>query len=126
MDKQKQVIRGTFLFALLTGFCLSASYTILFYSSIVSFSIFPFIGLGLAIYCLHQRYLSEFMPKGTAIMIILFSLLGFFAYSAVIRVEFPALGNNLFQSFIVIGLVFWIYHRLTSSNIMKIMTAKEE
>lgn len=126
MEKQKKVIQGTFVLALLTGFCLSASYTTLFYSSIVSFSIFPFIGSGLAIYCLHQQYLSEFMTKGTAIMVILFSLLGFFSYSAVIRVEFPALGNNLFQSFIVTGLIFWIYHRLTSSNTMKTMTEKEE
>lgn len=123
---EKQVIWGTFFLALLTGICLNASYTTLFYSSIVSFSIFPFIGLGLAIYCLHQRYLIEFMPKGTAIMIILFSMLGFFAYSAVIRVEFPALGNNLFQTFIMIGLIFWIHQRLTSLNTMQIMTTKDE
>ncbi len=126
MDKSKLDMWRTFFLALLTGICLSASYTTLFYYSVVSFSIFPFIGLGLSLHCLHQRYLIEAIPPGGAIVIILLGLLGFFIYSVVIRVEYPVLGHNLFQTFIVLGLIFWIYHRFKSLNLAKMTTVQKE
>lgn len=55
--------RGTLLLAFLTGLSINGTFSVLF-SSLVPFSIFPLIALGLAAWCLHQRYLNRSMPDG--------------------------------------------------------------
>ncbi|OMQ20190.1 MULTISPECIES: YijD family membrane protein [Serratia] len=102
---------GTLLLALVAGLSVNGSFAALF-SSVVPFSIFPLIALVLAVYCLHQRYLSRPMPDGMPKLAAACFLLGILAYSTIVRVEYPQIGSNFLPSIICVALVFWIGFQL--------------
>lgn len=99
--------KGTLLLAFLTGLSINGSLSVLF-SSIVPFSVFPLIALGLSAWCLHQRYLNRAMPDGMPSIAAAFFLLGILVYSAIVRAEYPDLGSNFVQTILMVALVFWI------------------
>ncbi|WP_431224540.1 YijD family membrane protein [Serratia sp. L9] len=99
--------KSTLLLALIAGLSINGSFAALF-SSVVPFSAFPLIALVLAVYCLHQRYLSQPMPEGMPKLAAGCFLLGILGYSAVVRVEYPQIGSNFLPSILCVALVFWI------------------
>ena len=105
--------KGTLLLAFLTGLAINGSFTVLF-SSLVPFSVFPLITLGLAAWCLHQRYLNRAMPDGMPSIAAAFFLLGILVYSAIVRAEYPDIGSNFVQTILMVALVFWIGLKLRS------------
>jgi hypothetical protein len=102
---------STLLLALLSGLSFNGSCAALF-SAVVPFSIFPLISLVLAVYCLRERYHERSMSEGMPRLTLACFLLGIFAYSAVVRVQFPQIGSNLLPSIICVVLVVWIIFKL--------------
>lgn len=103
--------KGTLLLAFLTGLSLNGSFSALF-SSIVPFSMFPIIALGLAVWGLHQRYLHTPMPEGMPSLAAAFFLLGILLYSALVRAEYPDIGSNFIPTVLMVVVVFWIANKL--------------
>ncbi|MBJ7222063.1 MULTISPECIES: YijD family membrane protein [unclassified Brenneria] len=99
--------KGTLLLALVAGLSVNGSFAALF-STLVPFSIFPLIALVLSVYCLHQRYMHHSMPEGIPMLAAACFLLGLLLYSAIVRVEYPAIGSNFVPSILCVALVFWI------------------
>ncbi|EEQ05348.1 YijD family membrane protein [Yersinia bercovieri] len=110
-EKQPRRETGTLLLALITGLAINGSFSTLF-SAFVPFSIFPLLTLILAVYCLHQRYLNFAMPQGLPVLAAACFLLGILVYSAIVRVEHPAIGSNFVPSILSVALVFWILFKL--------------
>ena len=107
MTEKPHQEKGTLVLALIAGLSVNGAFAALF-SSIVPFSIFPLIALVLSIYCLHQRYLHHSMPEGIPMLAAASFLLGLLIYSAIVRVEYPAIGSNFIPSILCVVLVFWI------------------
>ncbi|CCG85523.1 YijD family membrane protein [Erwinia piriflorinigrans] len=103
--------KGTLLLTFLTGLAINGSFAALF-SSIVPFSVFPLIVLGLSAWCLHQRYLNRAMPDGVPSLAAAFFLLGILVYSAIVRAEYPDMGSNFVPVIFMVIVVFWIGLRL--------------
>ncbi|WP_174850080.1 YijD family membrane protein [Yersinia artesiana] len=110
-EKQPHRETGTLPLALITGLAINGSFNALF-SAFVPFSIFPLLALILAVYCLHQRYLNFAMPQGLPVLAGACFLLGILLYSAIVRVEHPAIGSNFVPSILSVVLVFWILFKL--------------
>ncbi len=103
--------RGTLVLAWVAGLSINGTFAALF-SSVVPFSIFPLIALVLALYCLHQRYQNRTMPVGLPSLAAACFVLGVLVYSAVVRVEYPAIGSNFLPSILSVALLFWIGFRV--------------
>lgn len=103
--------RKTLLFAFLTGLCGNASLAVLT-SSYVAFSIFPIIAFAFAIASLWQRYVEGPLSDNTGNCALALFFIGAFGYSAFIRAQYPAIGENLLQIFICLGLSFFVAMRL--------------
>jgi len=99
--------KGTLVLAFLTGLSINGTFSALF-SSVVPFSVFPLIALGLAVWSLNQRYQSRTMPEGLPSLAAAFFLLGIFLYSALVRTEYPAIGSNFIPTVLMVIVVFWI------------------
>jgi Protein of unknown function (DUF1422) len=110
-EKQSCRETGTLLLALITGLAINGSFNVLF-STFVPFSLFPLLTLILAVYCLHQRYLNFVMPHGLPVLASACFLLGILLYSAIVRVEHPAMGSNFVPAILSVVLVFWILFKL--------------
>lgn len=115
-EKQPRRETGTLLLALITGLAINGSFNALF-SAFVPFSIFPLLALILAVYCLHQRYLNFAMPQGLPVLAGACFLLGILLYSAIVRVEHPAIGSNFVPSILSVVLVFWILFKLKARKL---------
>ncbi|WP_050300723.1 YijD family membrane protein [Yersinia frederiksenii] len=111
MMEQSRRETGTLLLALITGLAINGSFNAIF-SAFVPFSVFPLLTLILAVYCLHQRYLNFAMPQGLPVLASACFLLGILLYSAIVRVEHPAIGSNFVPSILSVVLVFWILFKL--------------
>ncbi|MDU4093432.1 MAG: YijD family membrane protein [Pantoea sp.] len=103
--------KGTLALAFITGLAINGSFSVLF-NSLVPFSIFPLIALGLAAWCLHQRYLNRAMPDGMPSLAAAFFLLGILVYSAIVRADYPEIGSNFLPVVLMVALIFWIGTRL--------------
>ena len=110
MIEQNPRDKGPLLLAFITGLAINGSFSVLF-STFVPFSIFPLIALGLAAWCLHQRYLNRNMPDGMPSLAAAFFLLGILVYSALVRAEYPDIGSNFIPTILMVALVFWIATR---------------
>ncbi|OWS76833.1 MULTISPECIES: YijD family membrane protein [Pantoea] len=115
MIEQNPRDKGTLLLAFITGLAINGSFSVLF-STFVPFSIFPLIALGLATWCLHQRYLNRNMPDGMPSLAAAFFLLGILVYSALVRAEYPDIGSNFIPTILMVALVFWIAMRFRRSK----------
>ncbi|CNI17212.1 YijD family membrane protein [Yersinia pekkanenii] len=113
MMEQSRGETGTLLLALITGLAINGSFNTIF-STFVPFSVFPLLTLILAVYCLHQRYLNFAMSHGLPVLASACFLLGILLYSAIVRVEYPAIGSNFVPSILSVVLVFWILFKLKS------------
>ncbi|MEC5343458.1 YijD family membrane protein [Brenneria populi] len=105
--------KGTLILALVAGLSINGSFSALF-SALVPFSIFPLIALVLSVYCLHQRYVDRSMSESAPLLVAASFLLGLLLYSAIVRVEYPAIGSNFIPSLLCVALVLWIGLRLKS------------
>ncbi|ACX86051.1 protein of unknown function DUF1422 [Pectobacterium parmentieri WPP163] len=124
MTEKPHQEKGTLVLALVAGLSVNGAFAALF-SSIVPFSIFPLIALVLSIYCLHQRYLHHSMPEGIPMLAAASFLLGLLIYSAIVRVEYPAIGSNFIPSILSVALVFWIGLRLRRRKATESVSAEE-
>ncbi|ERP78881.1 membrane protein [Yersinia pestis 24H] len=111
MEQSSRRETGTLLLALITGLAINGVCAALF-SALVPFSVFPLLTLILAVYCLHQRYLNFAMPQGIPVLASACFLLGILLYSAIVRVEYPAIGSNFVPAVLSVVLVFWILFKL--------------
>lgn len=111
MTDQSPRDKGTLLLAFITGLAINGTFSVLF-NSFVPFSIFPPIALGLAAWCLHQRYLNRAMPEGMPSLAAAFFLLGILLYSAIVRADYPEIGSNFLPVVLMVALIFWIGTRL--------------
>lgn len=111
MTDQNPRDKGTLLLAFITGLAINGSFSVLF-NAFVPFSIFPLIALGLAAWCLHQRYLNRAMPEGVPSLAAAFFLLGILLYSAIVRADYPEIGSNFLPVVLMVALIFWIGTRL--------------
>ncbi|MFC3393592.1 YijD family membrane protein [Brenneria rubrifaciens] len=118
MIEQPHSEKGTLILALAAGLSVNGSFAALF-SSIVPFSMFPLIALVLSIYCLHQRYMNHSMQEGVPMLAAACFLLGLLLYSAIVRVEYPAIGSNFVPSLLCVALVFWIGLKLRARKLTK-------
>lgn len=103
--------KGTLLLTFLSGLAINGSFAAVF-STIVPFSIFPLIVLGLSVWRLHQRYLNRAMPDGVPSLAAAFFLLGILVYSAIVRAEYPDIGSNFVPVILMVIVIFWIGLRL--------------
>ncbi|ASY75539.1 YijD family membrane protein [Pectobacterium polaris] len=124
MTEKPHQEKGTLVLALIAGLSVNGAFAALF-SSIVPFSIFPLIALILSIYCLHQRYLYHSMPEGIPMLAAASFLLGLLIYSAIVRVEYPAIGSNFIPSILCVVLVFWIGLKLRRRKETDSVSAEE-
>ncbi|MEQ9877971.1 YijD family membrane protein [Pectobacterium aroidearum] len=124
MTEKPHQEKGTLVLALIAGLSVNGAFAALF-SSIVPFSIFPLIALVLSIYCLHQRYLHHSMPEGIPMLAAASFLLGLLIYSAIVRVEYPAIGSNFIPSILCVVLVFWIGLKLRRRKESDSVSAEE-
>ncbi|KGA36585.1 MULTISPECIES: YijD family membrane protein [Pectobacterium] len=124
MTEKPHQEKGTLVLALVAGLSVNGAFAALF-SSIVPFSIFPLIALVLSIYCLHQRYLHHSMPEGIPMLAAASFLLGLLIYSAIVRVEYPAIGSNFIPSILCVVLVFWIGLKLRRRKETDAISAEE-
>ncbi|WP_174866895.1 YijD family membrane protein [Pectobacterium polaris] len=124
MTEKPHQEKGTLVLALIAGLSVNGAFAALF-SSIVPFSIFPLIALILSIYCLHQRYLHHSMPEGIPMLAAASFLLGLLIYSAIVRVEYPAIGSNFIPSILCVVLVFWIGLKLRRRKETDSVSAEE-
>ncbi|MDX6916840.1 YijD family membrane protein [Pectobacterium carotovorum] len=124
MTEKPHQEKGTLVLALIAGLSVNGAFAALF-SSIVPFSIFPLIALVLSIYCLHQRYLHHSMPEGIPMLAAASFLLGLLIYSAIVRVEYPAIGSNFIPSILCVVLVFWIGLKLRRRKEADSVSAEE-
>ncbi|BES86723.1 membrane protein [Pectobacterium araliae] len=124
MTEKPHQEKGTLVLALIAGLSVNGAFAALF-SSIVPFSIFPLIALVLSIYCLHERYLHHSMPEGIPILVAASFLLGLLIYSAIVRVEYPAIGSNFIPSILCVALVFWIGLKLRRRKATEPVAAEE-
>ncbi|MFJ5442506.1 YijD family membrane protein [Pectobacterium sp. CHL-2024] len=124
MTEKPHQEKGTLVQALIAGLSVNGAFAALF-SSIVPFSIFPLIALVLSIYCLHQRYLHHSMPEGIPMLAAASFLLGLLIYSAIVRVEYPAIGSNFIPSILCVVLVFWIGLKLRRRKETDSVSAEE-
>ncbi|MDY4377048.1 YijD family membrane protein [Pectobacterium brasiliense] len=124
MTEKPHQEKGTLVLALIAGLSANGAFAALF-SSIVPFSIFPLIALVLSIYCLHQRYLHHSMPEGIPMLAAASFLLGLLIYSAIVRVEYPAIGSNFIPSILCVVLVFWIGLKLRRRKETDSVSAEE-
>ncbi|UYA58477.1 YijD family membrane protein [Pectobacterium colocasium] len=124
MTEKPHQEKGTLVLALIAGLSVNGAFAALF-SSIVPFSIFPLIALVLSIYCLHQRYLHHSMPEGIPMLAAASFLLGLLIYSAIVRVEYPAIGSNFIPSILCVALVFWIGLKLRRKKATESVSAEE-
>ncbi|MEQ9892935.1 YijD family membrane protein [Pectobacterium aroidearum] len=124
MTEKPHQEKGTLVLALIAGLSVNGAFAALF-SSIVPFSIFPLIALVLSIYCLHQRYLHHSMPEGIPMLAAASFLLGLLIYSAIVRVEYPAIGSNFIPSILCVVLVFWIGLKLRRRKASDSVSAEE-
>ncbi|MEQ9872491.1 YijD family membrane protein [Pectobacterium brasiliense] len=124
MTEKPHQEKGTLVLALVAGLSVNGAFAALF-SSIVPFSIFPLIALILSIYCLHQRYLHHSMPEGIPMLAAASFLLGLLIYSAIVRVEYPAIGSNFIPSILCVVLVFWIGLKLRRRKETDSVSAEE-
>ena len=111
MTDQNPRDKGTLLLAFITGLAINGSFSVLF-NAFVPFSIFPLIALGLAAWCLHQRYLNRAMPEGMPSLAAAFFLLGILLYSAIVRADYPEIGSNFLPVVLMVALIFLIGTRL--------------
>ncbi|WP_275553207.1 YijD family membrane protein [Mixta sp. Marseille-Q2659] len=111
MTEQNPRDKGTLVLAFITGLAINGSFSVLF-NAFVPFSIFPLIALGLAAWCLHQRYLNRAMPEGMPSLAAAFFLLGILLYSAIVRADYPEIGSNFLPVVLMVALIFWIGTRL--------------
>jgi nitrate reductase NapE component len=110
MEKYNQSER-TFLFlAVIAGLSGFATLETLF-SSVTSFTIFPLLALGLALYCIYQQHSVRPMTEGTPILAFACFLVGGFGYSAFSRMETPELGGNFLSILLCMGLLFWVFFK---------------
>ncbi|MCG8709474.1 YijD family membrane protein [Brenneria sp. 4F2] len=107
--------KGTLILALVAGLSVNGSFLALF-SAQVPFSIFPLIALVLSVYCLHQRYMNRSMSESAPLLVAASFLLGLLVYSAIVRVEYPAIGSNFIPSILCVALVLWIGFKLKSRH----------
>ncbi|CAK9887013.1 MAG: Inner membrane protein YijD [Candidatus Erwinia impunctatus] len=105
--------KGTLLLAFIAGLSINGCFSVLF-NSLVPFSVFPLISLGLAAAALHHRYLNSAMSSGMPSLAAAFALLGVLLYSAVIKVTYPQMGSNFIPTLLTTALFFWIVLRLRS------------
>ncbi|KGA42521.1 YijD family membrane protein [Pectobacterium odoriferum] len=124
MTEKPHQEKGTLVLALVAGLSVNGAFAALF-SSIVPFSIFPLIALVLSIYCLHQRYLHHSMLEGIPMLAAASFLLGLLIYSAIVRVEYPAIGSNFIPSILCVVLVFWIGLKLRRRKETDAISAEE-
>lgn len=94
--EQVKAERKTLLLSLLAGLCGNATLAVLT-SGAVSFSVFPVIAFGLAVYCLYQEYLSKPMSEGTPSVAFACFLAGAFGYSGFLRSFVPDMGSSYLQ-----------------------------
>ncbi|ELR63290.1 ATPase of the AAA+ class [Photobacterium marinum] len=113
--EQVKAERKTLVLSLLAGLCGNATLAV-FTSSAVSFSVFPVIAFGLAVYCLYQEYLNKPMAEGTPAIAFACFLVGAFGYSAFLRAQTPDMGSNFLPLIIALGLLFWVVYKLGIMN----------
>lgn len=111
MTQQANQDNGTLVLALISGLSISGTFAA-FFSTVVTFSIFPIITLVLALYCLHLRYHQGEMSKGLPTLAAISFLLGMLLHSTIIRAEYPQIGSNFLPSVICVVLFFWIGAKL--------------
>ncbi|MEH6534537.1 MAG: YijD family membrane protein [Photobacterium frigidiphilum] len=112
MEKEQvKAERKTLVLSLLAGLCGNATLAVLT-SSYVTFSIFPVIAFGMALYCLYQEYLSKPMTEGTPAIAFSCFLVGAFGYSAFLRAQLPEMGSNFLPLMISLGLLFWVAYKM--------------
>lgn len=96
MPEQLMIPKKLLALAMLIGICGDASLAVLT-NSVVPFSFFPLIAFWLAGYQLFQHYRHEPMVGNTPICTLLSFLIGAFAHSALLKVQYPELGSNFFS-----------------------------
>ncbi|WP_413113099.1 DUF1422 family protein [Thaumasiovibrio sp. DFM-14] len=100
--------RSILLFSFLVGLAANASITGLI-NSIVPFTVFSWLTLGLALYCLYTLYSK--VQRGTESQMLAMCLVGIFGYTVGLRTIYPELGSNFFALMLTLGLLFWLSHR---------------
>ncbi|UJF19458.1 YijD family membrane protein [Vibrio sp. SS-MA-C1-2] len=102
--------KKTLVLSLIAGACGAGSWAALF-SSYATFSIFPIIGLVLALYTLYESYASQRMVEGTSKLAAACFFIGVFGFSSFVRTEHPEIGTNFISLMIVLVLLCWVAYK---------------
>ncbi|RJX64930.1 YijD family membrane protein [Vibrio sinensis] len=99
--------KKTLLLALVAGMCGDALLSWLTMSE-VSFSIFPFIALILALQALYQEYLRNPVSEDLPLVGLACFFVGAFGHSAFLKAQYPDAGSNFFAIMVSLILMVWI------------------
>lgn len=99
------------ILALIAGLCGDAILSWMTISA-VSFSIFPWIAMVLAVQALYQDYLDKPISEDLPLVGLACFLVGGFGHSAFIKAQYPEAGSNFFSIIILMALLFWLGRKL--------------
>ncbi|CAM3910721.1 Inner membrane protein YijD [Vibrio aerogenes CECT 7868] len=99
--------RKNLILAFVAGVCGDAILSWLTMSE-VSFSIFPFIALALAVQSLYQSYLQHPVSEDFPLVGVACFFVGIFGHSAFMKAQYPEEGSNFLAIILTLLLMMWI------------------
>ncbi|NLS13622.1 YijD family membrane protein [Vibrio sp. SM6] len=99
--------RKTYILAVIIGMCGNSLLSWVTISD-VTFSIFPWIALILALQALYQEYLRQPLAEDVPLIGLACFFIGAFGHSAFVKALYPAEGQNFFAILVVLALLAWV------------------
>ncbi|MDW6002614.1 YijD family membrane protein [Vibrio mangrovi] len=103
--------RKNLILAFVVGMCGDAILSSITMSE-VSFSIFPWIALVLAVQALYQEYLRHPVSEDFPMVGLACFFVGAFGHSAFVKAQYPDSGSNFVAIIVVLLLMIWIARKM--------------
>lgn len=103
--------RKNLVLAFVTGICSDQILSTMTMSE-VTFSIFPWIALAVAVQTLYSDYLRRPVTEDFPLIGLACFFVGAFGHSAFLKMQYPHEGTNFFSIMIVLALLVWIGKKL--------------
>ncbi|ASA55655.1 YijD family membrane protein [Vibrio gazogenes] len=111
MSSQNTSERKNLILAFIVGVCGDAILSSMTMSEI-TFSIFPWIALILAVQALYQEYLRQPVSEDFPLVGLACFFVGAFGHSAFVKAQYPEAGSNFLAIVVVLLLMVWIARKM--------------
>ncbi|MGX9418647.1 YijD family membrane protein [Vibrio sp. RC27] len=106
-EKYQGSDRKNLLLAFVAGICGDQILSAMTMSE-VTFSIFPWIALIVALEALYSNYIRRPMAEDFPMIGLACFFIGAFGHSAFLKMDYPHEGTNIFSIFITLALLVWV------------------